>query len=248
MTRALSTSHQPAKRPLASRSPQWADLCITPRLVGGYSICSASEELPELALIVKRSAHPPTRAVHEELRAGCEVRVRTGGAAGVDLAREWTHRPAPHLVLIGGGIGVTPVLGIVAAATRAPCQDPRARISVLYSCRDACDFVGVAELAAAARSLPALHVRLFHTNASHAARCEVPGRDVHVFSVASRRMCERDVREVLTGSPTGCLAVAAADSAPLVLVCGPKGMQDAVLAWCRAAGVPEERLVYETWW
>jgi NAD(P)H-flavin reductase len=94
---------------------QWVDL-YAPGVpaAGGYSFISTPQQLAAagtIELAVKRSRHPVASWLHEQCRPGDQVHVRTGGSFA--LRPEQLGQP---LLLVAGGIGVTPLLSMAAAA------------------------------------------------------------------------------------------------------------------------------------
>ena len=101
-------------REIGFSAGQWVDLFVTiegAEAVGGYSITSSPAEQTSIRLAVKHdgSDHPVTNWLHDAARAGDVVEVSLGG--------DFTYTPdeARSVVLIGGGIGMTPLMSIVRA-------------------------------------------------------------------------------------------------------------------------------------
>lgn len=92
------------------RCGQWVDFSV-PGLeeVGGYSICSPPSQLPLLELAVRRAERQPARWVRESATAGQAVALRVGGNVWHSVDRD-PHRSSRSLVLIGGGIGMSPLM------------------------------------------------------------------------------------------------------------------------------------------
>ncbi|WP_433063486.1 2Fe-2S iron-sulfur cluster-binding protein [Dactylosporangium sp. CS-033363] len=111
-----------------------------------YSICSGPDAL-EIAV-----KHEPdglgSGFLHTDLAPGDVLRV--SGPHGA-----FTLEPSEHTLLIGGGVGVTPLLGMLAGAT--------GRIDLLVSYRTAEDVLFAAELVALRERLPGLRVHEFVT-------------------------------------------------------------------------------------
>ena len=111
-------------REIGFSAGQWVDLFVTiegAEAGGGYSITSSPAEQTSIRLAVKHdgSDHPVTNWLHDDARAGDVVEVSLGG--------DFTYTPdeARSVVLIGGGIGMTPLMSIVRAV------DEMARITCL---------------------------------------------------------------------------------------------------------------------
>ena len=105
-------------REIGFSAGQWVDLFVTiegAEAVGGYSITSSPADQTSIRLAVKHdgSDHPVTNWLHDEARAGDAVEVSLGG----DFI--YTPDEAHSIVLIGGGIGMTPLMSIVRAVDEA---------------------------------------------------------------------------------------------------------------------------------
>jgi len=97
---------------------QWVDLSIEAdgtTHTAGYSIITSPLHRGGIELAIKASArHPVARWVHEHARTGDTVRVSQGQGPFVYLPEM-----SDNVVLIGGGVGVTPLLSIFRHAMSA---------------------------------------------------------------------------------------------------------------------------------
>lgn len=140
------------------RCGQWVDFAV-PGLdaVGGYSICSAPSQLPVIELAVRRTERQPARWVHESATAGQAVTVRVGGDVWHDVGRD-PHRMSRSLVLVGGGVGMTPLMATLRewAAWRLSAEGSAASstLTLLQSAHAAAELVWRDEVAALQESLP----------------------------------------------------------------------------------------------
>lgn len=110
------------RHPLGAPLPAWepgahVDLVLGPGLERQYSLCGDPADVMSWRVAVLRepagrggSAH-----VHEQLGQGDKVRVR-------GPRNHFALRPAPRYRFIAGGIGITPVLPMVAAAEAAGAE------------------------------------------------------------------------------------------------------------------------------
>ena len=103
-----------AGRAIGFRAGQWVDFFVTlegAEAVGGYSITSSPAVQTSISLAIRRDSggHPATAWLHEEARVGDAVEVSLGG--------DFIYEPdeAESVVLIGGGIGLTPLMSIIRA-------------------------------------------------------------------------------------------------------------------------------------
>ena len=116
-------------REIGFMAGQWVDFFVTldgAEAVGGYSITSSPAEQTAISLAVKRdgSDHPVTNWLHEDAQVGDEVEVSLGG--------DFFYEPdeAESVVLIAGGIGLTPLMSIVRSAHELAT---RTRLTLVYS-------------------------------------------------------------------------------------------------------------------
>ena len=94
--------------------------------VGGYSITSSPADQSTIRLAIKRdgSDHPVTNWLHDDAGEGDLVEVSLGG----DFI--YTPDEAASVVLIGGGIGMTPLMSIVRAVDE---MARLTRLTLVYS-------------------------------------------------------------------------------------------------------------------
>jgi ferredoxin-NADP reductase len=133
----------------------------------------------------------------------------------------------PHdsnpVVLIGGGIGITPIYSML--ATLVHLKSPRA-VWVYYGVRNRREHVFRAELAAIARDHPNIHVRICYSQPGADDR---PGDDYHIAGRITPDLLRREL-------PSNDFAF---------YYCGPGLMMEALTSGLKAWGVPESRLHFE---
>ncbi len=199
---------------------QWVDLGVDVdgnRLTAGYSITTSPLHPGEIELAIKASArHALARWVHERARVGDPVRVTQGQGPFVYLPEM-----SENVVLIGGGVGVTPLLSIFRHVRDAglPTQ-----VHLLYSVSSSREILFRDELELAARSRPNLHVSITVTQPDP----EWQG---------------------LTGriDPIKLHALDVPDDT-LYYLCGPRGMVEDMSTLLHDLGVPMSRIIFEKWW
>ncbi|AYC37278.1 PDR/VanB family oxidoreductase [Streptomyces griseorubiginosus] len=110
------------RHPLGEQLPAWEpgahiDVLLGPGLERQYSLCGDPADRARWRIAVLRepvgrggSAH-----VHEQVNQGDKVRVR-------GPRNHFALRPAPRYLFIAGGIGITPILPMLAAAEAAGAQ------------------------------------------------------------------------------------------------------------------------------
>ena len=199
---------------------QWVDLSIEAdgtTHTAGYSIITSPLHRGGIELAIKASArHPVARWVHEHARTGDTVRVSQGQGPFVYLPEM-----SDNVVLIGGGVGVTPLLSIFRHVRDARLST---RAHLVYSVSDSREILFRDELDAATRVHSNLHVSITVT--------------------------QPDVRwHGLTGriDPVKLHALDVPDDT-LYYLCGPKGMVEDMSALLHDLGVPMNRIIFEKWW
>ncbi|MFD5257026.1 PDR/VanB family oxidoreductase [Streptomyces bobili] len=135
--RALSLRH-----PLGEPLPAWEpgahiDLLLGPGLERQYSLCGDPADRSVWRIAVLREPHGRggSAQVHERLRPGDKVRVR-------GPRNHFALRPAPRYRFVAGGIGITPILPMLAAAEAAGAE-----WSLLYGGRSRASMAFTEELA-----------------------------------------------------------------------------------------------------
>ncbi|MFC8083841.1 PDR/VanB family oxidoreductase [Streptomyces sp. NPDC057340] len=110
------------RHPLGEPLPAWepgahVDVVLRPGLERQYSLCGdpADRAAYRIAVLRETDGRGGSAYVHEELRAGDTVRVR-GPRNGFRLER------APRYRFLAGGIGITPILPMLAAAEEAGAE------------------------------------------------------------------------------------------------------------------------------
>lgn len=199
---------------------QWVDLSVdidgTPH-TAGYSITTSPLHHGEIELAIKASnRHPVARWVHECARAGDRVRVSQGQGPFVYLPEM-----SDNVVLIGGGVGVTPLLSIFRHVRDAglPTQ-----AHLVYSVSDSREILFRDELEAAVRTHPNLHLSLTVTQPDprwHGLTGRIDPVKLHALDVPDDT---------------------------LYYLCGPKGMVEDMSTMLHSLGVPMSRIIFEKWW
>jgi len=199
---------------------QWADLSVEvdgTLHTSGYSITTSPIHPGTIELAIKASArHPLARWVHERARVGDGVQVSQGQGPFVYLPEM-----SDNVVLIGGGVGVTPLLSIFRHVRDAALPT---RVHLVYSVSDSREILFRDELDAAVRKHDNLHVSITVTQ---------PDANWHG----------------LTGriDPVKLHALDVPDDT-LYYLCGPKGMVEDMSTLLHDLGVPMNRIIFEKWW
>lgn len=199
---------------------QWVDLGATidgATHTSGYSITTSPLHPGEIELAIKASArHPLARWVHARARVGDPVRVSQGQGPFVYLPQM-----SDNVVLIGGGVGVTPLLSIFRHVRDAALPT---RAHLVYSVSDSREILFRDELEAAVRNHDNLHVSITVTQP-----------DPHWHGLTGRI------------DPVKLHALDVPDDT-LYYLCGPKGMVEDMSNLLHGLGVPMNRIIFEKWW
>ncbi|APZ44454.1 hypothetical protein BW247_00480 [Acidihalobacter ferrooxydans] len=208
-------------RPYRFLPGQWIDLYVSlrgERRVGGYSITSTRRTPGRIRIAVKDAEHHPvTRWLGHAARVGDEIAISEGQG-------DFHYAPAhgERLVLLAGGIGITPLVGIA----HEVCETrPQAVIDLFYSAARAEQLLFRAELDALAAAHCGMRCHYVLTRQSDASRGGHRGRMLDVLD-------------------------ACGDTPPQATYyfCGPRGFVDDLATGLAARGIPPERLIYERWW
>ena len=206
---------------LGFKSGQWVDFFVTlegAEAIGGYSITSSPSVQDSIGLAIKldEGDHPVTNWLHREARVGDTVEISLGG----DFY--YTPDMGGPVVLIAGGIGLTPLMSIVRSIDES---DHSAPTTLIYSVSTPSEILFRRELEDIARRNPA--VRLFFTTTRS---------NDEEWSGHTGRINDDLIRE--TGvSP---------DS--LFFICGPPEMIRDVIGMLVRLDVSGSRVKYEQWW
>ncbi len=199
---------------------QWVDLGIEAdgaTHTSGYSITSSPIHPGEIELAIKASTrHPVARWVHERARVGDRVQVSQGQGPFVYLPEM-----SDNVVLIGGGVGITPLLSIFRHVRDAglPTQ-----AHLVYSVSDSREILFRDELEAAVRTHDNLHLSITVTQPDprwHGLTGRIDPVKLHALDVPDDT---------------------------LYYLCGPKGMVEDMSALLHDLGVPMNRIIFEKWW
>jgi ferredoxin-NADP reductase len=205
--------------PFSHVAGQYLNLALTidgRRVNRSYTIASSPTRNAYCEISVKRAADGyGSRHLHETWREGQRVKVSAPAGKFVFAGHE-----ADRVVLIAGGIGITPMMSVVRSLTD---RGWRGEIYLLFSVRLVRDVVFREELAYLERRFPNLHVRV----------CVSRDPDTAWDGVRGQIMRETIAAFVphLTHGP--------------VLLCGPDAMMVAVRAVLVGMGVPDAEVLQE---
>jgi len=208
-------------RELGFKPGQWVDFFVTlegAEAVGGYSITSSPSVQDSIALAVKleEGDHPVTNWLHKEARVGDGVEISLGG--------DFFYTPDMDgpIVLIAGGIGLTPLMSIVRAIDES---DNPPTTTLIYSVSTPSEILFRDVLEDMAHRNPDINLALTITRP-----------DDEEWSGHTGRINAKLIRE----------SGASPDS--LFFICGPPDMIRDVIGMLVRLGAPGSRIKYEQWW
>ena len=186
------------------------------RMNRSYSISSSPTQRDYVELTVRREPRGAvSRHINDLLKVG--DRIEAGGPVG---RFTFTGTEADSIVLIAGGVGVTPMMSITRYLTeRAWAGD----IFFIYSCRTPADFMFANEVAALQRLNPKLHVAVTISSAE--------GTDW-------RGLRGRISKELLTQTVPDL-------ASRRIHLCGPPPLMDSVKVILTELGVPPDHVKTE---
>lgn len=198
---------------------QWVEL--TRELNGqpytaGYSVTNSPLRRGVIELAIKQATHPLSNWVHQQAQAGDTVRVTQGQGPFV-----YVPEMSDNLVLIGGGVGVTPLISIFRYVRDAGLAT---RTHLLYSVSDSRELLFEPELRDATQT---------HSNLAVSITVTHPDAD---WQGLTGRIDPIKLNAIDMPSDT------------LFYLCGPKGMVEDMSAMLHGLGVSMSRIIFEKWW
>jgi glycine betaine catabolism B len=202
------------------RPGQWIDLAVDAAgetVVAGYSIVSTPATRGTIQLAVKSAEHHPvTRYLHETARPGDTVRISPSGQGNF----HFEPGMADKVVLLGAGIGVTPLVGILRSIHE---QMPEVKATLIYSVTESNEILFWDELE---RMGLAPNIRCVITVTREAEDWQGhTGRISH------------DLLRAMNLPPDA-----------LYYYCGSREFIEDMTEMLKIVGIDEDRLVFEKWW
>jgi len=186
------------------------------RMNRSYSISSSPTQREHIELTVRREARGAvSRHINDLLEVGDQI--ETAGPVGKFT---FTGTEADSIVLISGGVGITPMMSITRYLTERSWAGD---IFFIYTCRAPADFIFANEVAALQRINNSLHVAVTISRAE--------GTDW-------KGLRGRITKELLTQTVPDL-------ASRTVHLCGPPSMMDSLKAVLAEVGVPPDRLKTE---
>jgi ferredoxin-NADP reductase len=132
----------PSSDVLAKLGPKYTAL----EVVTGYSMTSSplhTQRTGCLELSIKKTTHPVTQMLHEDVKIGDEITVAGPGGSFFYL-KDVPDAPE-HVVLIGGGIGATPLLSMLHYVAEE-CDPNTTHVTYLCSVRNIDEALHVSQI------------------------------------------------------------------------------------------------------
>ena len=187
------------------------------RVSRSYTIASSPTENRFIDLTIKREEKGLfSRYLHDELRVGSTI-----DASGPQGFFTFTGSEAESLVLIGAGVGVTPLMSVLRYLTATRWAGG---LTLLFVCRTPADFLFRRELEETARSNPRFRLVVTMTKAEEGEWQGLRGR-------FTSEMIERNVPEIRESR---------------VHICGPARMMEETKAVLLKLGVPSLAIKLES--
>ncbi|MGA7178571.1 MAG: FAD-binding oxidoreductase [Thiobacillaceae bacterium] len=185
--------------------------------ISGYSVTTSPVQKNRIGLAIKASAKDPvTRWFHRQAHEGDSLRISRGQGPFVFLPEM-----GEDIVLIGGGVGVTPLLAIFRHVRDA---SPETHANLYYSVSQPEEILFREELEQSARKHTHLSLEITVTKPSKHWSGETGRIDRHKLAA-------------LNAPPN-----------TLFYLCGPQGMVEDMSGLLRELGVPASRVIFEKWW
>jgi ferredoxin-NADP reductase len=198
---------------------QWVEVSVVVDgdiKTSGYSITTSPSEKGRVGLAIKTSStHPVTRWLHAA-HEGDTVNITRGQGPFVFLPDM-----GEDIVLIGGGVGVTPLLSIFRYVRDA---SPETHATLYYSVSHPDEILFREELEKSARQSTNLSLEITVTKPSPDWRGQTGRINKHKLGA-------------LNAPPN-----------TLFYLCGPPGMVEDMSTFLRDLGVPPSRIIFEKWW
>lgn len=207
-------------QPYHSLPGQWIDLVADidgETKAAGLSPTSVPNADGCIQVAVKRAyAHPVTQWLYNEAQEGDQVRISQGSGRFI-----YTPERGRKVVLIGGGVGVTPLVSIFRYIDE---QVPEAEAHLLYSVAQAEEILFKEELEQRVANNPNLDMTITVTGE--------PGTWGGLTRYVDAALIEEQFL----------------DPEALYYLCGPNAMVDDMAECLPQLGIPEENVIFERWW
>lgn len=208
---------------LGFKAGQWVDLFVSiegAEAIAGYSITSSPTVHDRIDLAVKLVGdNLATQYMHKQARVGDKVEVQVGGEF------YYTAEMADSLVLIAGGIGLTPLMSIMRYLDEPPSA---AKALLVYSAGLPSELLFKDQLDEMVTRNPRISCVYTVTRPGTSAAGGWDGSTGRIDGELLRR--------------------ARVDTAALFYVCGPPPMIQSMLSLLQSINVPSSRILYEQWW
>lgn len=221
------------------KAGQWVDMIIPGiETIGGFSICNSPSDLirnKRMVLAVKYSKHPPAYWCNTKCKVGDRVEVRIGGNCYYECPDD--PRKQRPLLLIGGGVGINPLLSIFLYRRDMSISkwiEP-VRTHLVLAARNKKELLFEKEISEVCKSNPHFTCQ-FHVTKENLQPSE--GKNV---SYCSRRFTVDDLKAIIEKLTQN-------SKAPVCYICGPPPFIEWCAEQCSKAGLDKNLIRYEKWW
>ena len=180
-----------------------------------YSLCTAPAVDPHPAVTVKRVASGKvSNHLNDTLKPGDTIRVAEPAGTFTTEIKASNQR---HLVMFGGGSGITPLMGLLKSVLHG---EPQSRVSLIYANRSADAII--------------FRQQLTSLKEQYAERLHV----VHVLEDATNHPEAHEGQVLAERVPELLEALSFSEATTEYFLCGPQGMMENVQRALRAMDVP----------
>ncbi len=217
-TEAITITFETPPEGLFYKAGQFLTLILTiegAEVRRSYSLCTAPAVDPHPAVTVKRVASGKvSNYLNDTLRPGDTVRVAEPAGTFTTAVDATNQR---HLVMFGGGSGITPLMGLLKSVLHTESQS---KVSLIYANRSADSIIFSKQLASLREQYPE---RL---------------RVVHVLEDATDHSEAHEGQVLVERVPELLDALPFSEAATEYFLCGPQGMMENVRQALQSMDVP----------
>ncbi|MEM6261361.1 MAG: ferredoxin--NADP reductase [Bacteroidota bacterium] len=219
---------QPLLRKISYKPGQFLTLTVPVNgktLYRSYSLCSAPKLDKTLAVTVKRVENGVvSNFLNDHVKAGKKMEIAEPSGR---FTIENTVKDQRHVVLIGGGSGITPLMSIMRSTL---FNEPKSKVSLVYANRNEASVIFKDALKELQGKFPdRLHLQHFLSQPAAGDSIEHQ----------TGRLTAETVSSLVKELPFE------GNGSSVYYICGPNGMMEVAEAGLKAAGIPEASILQE---
>ena len=223
---AITITFEPPAEGLSYQAGQFLTLILEidgAEVRRSYSLCTAPAVDPHPAVTVKRVASGKvSNYLNDTLKPGDTIRVAEPAGTFTTPVDADNQR---HLVMFGGGSGITPLMGLLKSVLHG---EPQSKVSLIYANRSATSIIFRQQLASLRQQYPdRLHV-------------------VHVLEDATDHSEAHEGQVLAERVPELLEALSFSEATTEYFLCGPPGMMENVRQALKTTGVPPHLIHQES--